>query len=146
MAEVILALAPAALLVFWCGTAQAYRPFDGTDASVANTSDVEIELGPIEYLREGAERALFAPDLRANYGFVPDWEATIEGNLAHALAGDTPETRLIGNMAALKGVLREGSLQDKPGPSVATEFDVLLPGIHNERRTGVGLTFHSGGT
>jgi len=33
------------------------------------TGEVEIELGPAEYLREGAERALLASDLRINYGF-----------------------------------------------------------------------------
>jgi hypothetical protein len=48
----------------------AYRPFDGTDAAVADTGDVEIELGPVEYLREEAKHMLFAPDLRVNYGFA----------------------------------------------------------------------------
>ena len=83
---------------------------------------------------------LFAPGLRVNYGFTPDWEATIEGHLTHALAADIPETSLIGNIAALKGVLREGSLQEKLGPGIATELDVLLPGLHDERGTGVSLT------
>src|SRR5204862_6305244 len=51
----------------------------------------------------------------------------------------TPGTSLLGNGAFLKGVLREGSLQEKTGPSIATEFGVLLPGIHDERGTGVSL-------
>ena len=58
---------------------EAYRPFDGTDAAVAETGEMEIELGPVEYLREGAERALFAPDVRINYGFAPGWEAVAGG-------------------------------------------------------------------
>jgi hypothetical protein len=29
-------------------------------------------------------------------------------------------------------VLRERGLQEKLGPSIATEFDVLRPGIHDE--------------
>jgi len=33
-------------------------------------------------------------------------------------------------------VLREGSLQGKPGPSVATEFGLLLPGIRGDGGTG----------
>jgi hypothetical protein len=45
---------------------------------VADTGDVEIELGPVEYLREGAEHMLFAPDLRVNYGFASGWEASLE--------------------------------------------------------------------
>lgn len=81
----VAALMLAAVLTCWCDGAQAYRPFDGTDAAVADTGDVEIELGPVEYLREEAKRTLFAPDLRLNYGFAPDWEATIEGELAHPI-------------------------------------------------------------
>ena len=42
-------LALAALLALGCGTALAYRPFDGTDAAVAGTGEVEVELGPVEY-------------------------------------------------------------------------------------------------
>jgi hypothetical protein len=67
----VAALAPTAALACWCGAAQAYRPFDGTDAAVAAPGEVEIELGPVEYLREGSERALSAPNVRLNYGFVP---------------------------------------------------------------------------
>jgi hypothetical protein len=36
-------------------------------------------------------------------------------------------------------MLREGSLQEKPGPSIKTEFGILLPGIRDERGTGVSL-------
>jgi hypothetical protein len=36
-------------------------------------------------------------------------------------------------------MLREGSLQEKSGPSIATEFGVLLPGIHDERGTGASV-------
>jgi hypothetical protein len=50
--EACAALAPAAFLTFWCGEVEAYRPFDGTDAAVAETGEMEIELGPVEYLRQ----------------------------------------------------------------------------------------------
>jgi hypothetical protein len=129
----------AAVLACWSGTAEAYRPFDGTDAAVAETGELEIELGPVEYFRRGAERALFAPDVRFNYGFTAGWEAVLEGTIAHGLTPDTPGTSLVGNGASLKGVLREGVLQEKPGPSIATEFGVLLPGVHDERGTGASL-------
>ena len=52
----VAAWATAAALTFWCGEVKAYRPFDGTDAAVAETGEIEIELGPVEYLRAGAER------------------------------------------------------------------------------------------
>jgi periplasmic divalent cation tolerance protein len=44
----VAALQPALLLACWCGTAQAYRPFDGTDAAVAETGELEIEFGALE--------------------------------------------------------------------------------------------------
>jgi hypothetical protein len=126
-------------LTCWCSEAVAYRPFDGTDAAVAETGEMEIELGPVEYLRAGAERALLAPDLRINYGFIPGWEAALEGKLTHSLTAGVPATSLVESDALLKGVLREGSLQDKPGPSIATEFGVLLPGINDQHGTGAVL-------
>src|SRR5207302_67817 len=46
---------------------------------------------------------------------------------------------LLSDGAFLKGVLREGSLQEKEGPSIATEFGALLPGIGGDRGTGASL-------
>ena len=126
----------AAGVILWCGEAEAYRPFDGTDAAVVETGEMEIELGPVEALRVGAERTLLAPDLRINYGFIPRWEAALEGKLTHGLI---PGTSLVESQALLKGVLREGTLQEKPGPSIATEFGVLLPGINDQHGTGAVL-------
>jgi hypothetical protein len=130
----VAAFATAAVLALWCHEAEAYRPFDGTDAAVTEIGEMEIELGPVEYLREGAERMLFAPDLRINYGFMPNWEASLEGDVSHGLTAGIPRTSLIASEALLKGVLREGSLQD------ATEFGILLPGVNDERGTGAILT------
>jgi hypothetical protein len=133
-------LASAALVAVWSDAADAYRPFDGTDAAVADTGDVEIELGPVEYLRDAAERTLFAPNLRVNYGFAADWEASLEGEVAHGLTAGIPGTSLVESEALLKRVLREGSLQRSPGPSTATQFGILLPGVNDEHGTGAILT------
>jgi hypothetical protein len=131
--------AAAAVLACWSGAALAYRPFDGTDAAVAGTGEIEIELGPVEYLREAAERTLLAPNYRINYGFISGWEASVEGKVAHGLTADLPAASLVESEALLKGVLREGSLQEKPGPSIATEFGILLPGINDQHGTGAVL-------
>jgi hypothetical protein len=135
----VAALVPAVVLACWCGAAQAYRPFDGTDAAVAETGEMEIELGPVEYLRNGADRTLLAPDLRINYGFTRGWEASLEGDAAHGVTVGVPGASLIEAQALLKAVLREGSLQEKPGPSIATEFGLLLPGVNDEPGTGAIL-------
>ena len=90
---------------------------------------------------------LFAPDLRVNYGFALDWEASLEGDVSHGLTAGIPGTSVTESEALLKAVLREGSLQEKTGPSVATEFGVLLPGVNDQHGTGAILTgiLHSGG-
>jgi hypothetical protein len=59
------------LAIAWCGDAQAYRPFDGTDAAIAEPGQVEIELGHAQYLQIGPERMLVAPTIVFNYGH--DW-------------------------------------------------------------------------
>jgi len=47
----------AAAFTFWSGEVEAYRPFDGTDAAVADTGEMEIELGPVEtFAREPSAR------------------------------------------------------------------------------------------
>src|SRR5580704_9897935 len=135
----VAALAAVAVLTCWGGGARAYRPFDGTDAAVAETGEMEIELGPVEYLRDGADRSLRAPNVRINYGFTLGWEASLEGEVAHGLTAGIPRTSLIESEALLKGVLREGSLQEKPGPSIATEFGLLLPGINDQHGAGAVL-------
>jgi hypothetical protein len=133
------AFAVAAAFACWCGGAQAYRPFDGTDAAVAEPGQVEIEFAPAEYLREGRVRTLFAPSTVLNYGVAPGWEGVVEGQVAHSLSGGPGGASLVGNSAFVKGVLREGALQQKTDPSIATEFGVLLPGIRADHGTGASL-------
>ena len=56
------------------------------------------------------------------------------------MTGSVPGTGRIESQDLLKGVLREGSLQEKTGPSVATEFGILLPGVNAEHGTGAIIT------
>jgi hypothetical protein len=63
----------------------AYRPLDSTDAAVVDSGEVEIELGPAGYLRQGPERTLIAPAVTFNYGLAPGWEAVLEGKATHGL-------------------------------------------------------------
>ncbi len=118
----------------------AYRPFDSTDAAVVDVGEIEIEFGPAGFRRSDTERTAIAPAYVLNYGFAKNWELVVEGRGEHPLppAEDT-RSRLVANALFLKGVLQEGVLQDKAGPSVATEFGILLPGINDER--GVGASW-----
>jgi hypothetical protein len=131
----------ALLLIIWVWTlgwplpAFAYRPFDGTDAAVADPGELEIELQPAGGLREGSQTTLVAPDTVFNYGFAKDWEAVLEGQVQTPLSPSGPIS-LTATGAFLKHVLRSGSLQDQAGPSIATEFGVLLPEINADSRFG----------
>lgn len=135
----ISALTCAAALGAWCDGAQAFRPFDGTDAAVAEPGQIEVEFAPAEYLREGRDRTLFAPSTVLNYGVAPGWEGVIEGRTTHGVSGGAGGASLVDSGVFAKGVLREGMLQEKDGPSIATEFGVLLPGIRADHGIGAGL-------
>lgn len=128
-----------AALVGWCPAALAYRPFDGTDAAVAPPGEFELELGPAGLLLQGSERTLIAPAYVLNLGLVEGWEAVLQGRGQESLSPARHRSSLAGNGLFLKGVLRNGVLQEATGPSVATEFGLLLPGIHEE--PGVGASW-----
>jgi hypothetical protein len=124
----------------WAQDGFAYRPFDSTDAAVADLGELEVELGPGGFRRSETERTLIAPAVVLNYGFSKNWELVWEGQVEHPFApAEDTRSRLVGHSLFLKGVLREGVLQDKAGPSIATEFGVLLPGLNDEQ--GVGASW-----
>jgi hypothetical protein len=128
----------ALLGTLWAGDALAYRPFDGTDAAVAEPGLFEIELGPARYQQIGPNGALFAPDVVFNYGLAERWELVMQGSLTRSLQAEASGVALTGNGLFLKGMLREGSLQEKSGPSIVTEFGFLLPDISTDAPTGTG--------
>jgi hypothetical protein len=111
------------------GKALAFRPFDGTDAAVADPGELEIELGPAGLLRAGPRTAVIAPTTVINLGVAKDWEVVLQGEAETVVKPPPVTTNLVENGLFVKRVLREGVLQDKPGPSIATEFGALLPGI-----------------
>jgi hypothetical protein len=128
------------LAAVWADDALAYRPFDGTDAAIAEPGLFEIELGPARYQQIGPDGALFAPDVVFNYGLAERWELVLQGSLTRSLQAEASGVALTGNGLFLKGMLREGSLQEKPGPSIATEFGFLLPDVSATDPSGTGGT------
>src|SRR5580704_11529870 len=106
--------------------AAAYRPFDGTDAAVADVNETEVELQPFGYQRTGSQSAAVAPFVVYNYGFADRWEMVLQTEmLTPIVGGGQPSIAATG--AFLKYVIVPGVLQDKSGISVATEFGPLLP-------------------
>ncbi len=71
-------LALAGPLLAWSPAALAYRPFDGTDAAVADPGEMEIEFQPAGTIRQDGETTLIAPATVLNFGLPHDWEAVLE--------------------------------------------------------------------
>jgi len=83
---------------------------------------VEIELGYFSLERTRRENTITTPSLVFNYGFAKNWEAVGEFRVE-----GSPDFELTDPGLFLKGVLKEGVLQDKPGVSFAIEAGPLLP-------------------
>jgi hypothetical protein len=137
-AGLLVGIAGAVLICLFAQPAAAYRPFDGTDAAVANLNEVEIELQPAGPRQEGPQSTLVAPEVVFNYGFADRWEMVLQGQVETPLSPGGPST-LAATGAFLKYVIQPGVLQDKSGISIATEFGPLLPGINTE--PGVGFSW-----
>src|SRR5450759_1812226 len=133
------ALLACAAMTQACNPAWAYRPFDGTDAAVAGPGELEIELQPAGTLRQGSDKTLIAPATVVNVGLPDRWEAVFQGQGQFPLSGSDQPAALTGAGAFLKHVLRPGSLQNESGPSIATEFGVLLPGINADAGFGASV-------
>src|SRR5450755_2902558 len=136
--RIVSGLCMASGLAVWSFPALAYRPFDGTDAAVAAPGEVEIELQPAGRLRDETGTSLIAPATVINYGLSEGWEAVLEGQGQTPLSPSGP-TSLTSAGAFLKHVIQPGSLQDNIGPSVATEFGMLLPDSTGSSGVGASL-------
>lgn len=125
----------------WVQLAVAYRPFDGTDADVAEPGEVELEIGPAGYRQQGASRFVVAPALVANYGFAPGFEAVLEGRQDLQLNATQHLWQVQDVAFSVKSLLRPGSLQGGRGLSVALELGMLLPGFESRWGTHVASIF-----
>ena len=114
----------------------AYRPFVSTDAAVSDPREVEIELGYFTLERTGRDNTITTPAVVLNFGFVKNWEAVGEFRLQAS-----PELEITDPGLSLKGVLREGVLQEKEGVSIAVEAGLQLPStLPHEHGLGVQAT------
>lgn len=126
--------------LFAPGRSWAYRPFISTDAAVADPKEVEIELGYFTLERDKGENAFIIPRVVLNYGLFKNWEAVTEFAVRRA---PDAEVNLIDPAIFLKGVLKEGVLQDKEGLGFALEAGPLLPSTEKGERKfgfeGIGI-------
>ncbi len=104
--------------------AWAYRPFISTDAAVADPKELEVELGYFTLERERRENTFLVPRVIVNWGLFTDWEAVAEFAVRRNPNADLD---VVDAALFLKGVLKEGVLQDKEGFGFAVEVGPLLP-------------------
>jgi len=109
-------------------SAWAYRPFDQTDADVAEVHVMELELGPLQFQRSGG-RTGYVPTFIFNYGAIFGWELVVEADASGTVGGprEPGDVFQLESSVSFKGVVRRGSLQDGSGVSIAVEPEVLLP-------------------
>ena len=119
-----LSLAVGACVLAWSSSASGYRPFVSTDAAVADPKEIEIELGYFTLERTKDENTFIIPRAVVNYGLFKNWEAVAEFAIQRA---PDAEMDVIDPAISLKGVLKEGVLQDKDGLGLAVEASALLP-------------------
>ncbi len=121
------------------GDAAAYRPFDGTDADVAETGDFELELGPVHWYSQSGAHYLVAPATILNLGILPRVELVVDlqNYVGLDVPAGVPRDALLNTDVLLKGVLVPGVLQGHgTGPSVALEIGPLTPGIQGQQAFG----------
>ena len=116
--------------------ALAYRPFDSTDAAVADPGVIEIELGPVAYTDLRHASVTEAPVVTVNAGLADGWEAVIDAARAITRSPDQPDIETVEAALLLKRILRDGALQEQAGWSIATEFGVLLPTVNADDDSG----------
>lgn len=113
----------------------AYRPFVSTDAAVAAPQSAELELGVVTLEHDQGANTFVIPAVVLNVGLLPRVELVgqFEVRNAEGLASIVSAPGVF-----LKGIVREGVLQNADGPSVAVEVGPTLPGGGADE-LGVGL-------
>jgi hypothetical protein len=134
-------LVPVFLLTIEHSTpAVGYRPFVSTDAAVVDPGEVEVEFGYFNLERTDKESTFIVPQVVINYGIRQDWEVVGEFDLEKPPEG---AAKLVGPGLFLKGVLKEGILQQQEGVSIAVEAGPLLPSSAAEQNgfgfEGIGI-------
>ncbi len=117
---------------------EAYRPFDGTDADVAELGTFELEMGPVHWYERAGQQYLLTPVTVLNFGILPGTELVFDfqGSVALGPLDGRPRSALLGTDIVVKHVLREGILQGNSGLSVALELGPLTPEINGNAAFG----------
>ena len=81
----LLAVLATGLLLGWTSQVYAYRPFDGTDAAVADPGEVEVELQPAGAQWSREQNLLIAPAVVFNYGLTRKLGSGLRRSITNAV-------------------------------------------------------------
>ena len=112
-----------------------YRPFVSTDAAVADPREVELEFGYFNLERADKENTFIVPQVVLNYGMSQNWELVGEFDVEQP---PDAAAKLVDPGLFLKGIIKEGILQQQQGVSIAIEAGPLLPSAASEQN-GLGF-------
>ena len=140
MSKHFIVLAALTAATFLPSRAFAYRPFEETNAEVAETGELELEMGALGITHVG-EHNFYSPGLIVNWGFYERFELVLENSSAFLLGGgDGASASFVQTNVLVKYILREGVLQEKEGISIALEGGVLVPTFpHMEDHVGASI-------
>jgi hypothetical protein len=97
-------------------------------------------MGPVDWIGAGGDD-LLAPTAVVNLGVAHDWELSVYAQPSWLIADDADRHfALLDDGLVLKRILRDGCLQDAPGPSVAVEVAALFPSTEPFDRFGARVT------
>src|SRR5690242_11467212 len=100
------------------GEAHASRPFDGTDADVAEVGTFEPAIGPAYVSARRGRQALALPALVLDQGLFRDWELVVDARnmprVGQRRPGE-PRDHVTDTDVFRQTVLREGSLRERTG-------------------------------
>lgn len=136
--RILTACIPSFAVLLASRVSHAYRPFDGTDAAVANVGEFELELGPAQLYRTQQRNYLLAPATVLNLGVAPGLELVVDFKqiIATRAEQEEPRARWADSDILLKWIIRRGALQEGKGISLALEAGPLLPDFRGEEQIG----------
>ena len=127
--------------LLWTSGALAYRPFDGTDADVAEQGKFELDFAPVGFYRLGTQNQLTLANTVFNYGVVDRVE--LVGQFEYVLPlghSQIPPDQGLDSGVFAKVVARKGCLQEHEGVSIAVEPGLLFPAIGAQGNVGASAS------
>lgn len=138
-----IAAVAALAIVAHAGNAEAYRPFEGTAATVNNRGEFGLAMGTGETFDRAGNGFILAPFIQFSFGILPrtSFNLGVRDSIPVGPMGGRRRVPTVRSALALKYLFRDGTLQGKTGLSIGGEIDALLPDVNARNWAGGCGTF-----